>query len=551
MFNFKEEIKSNNKLTVESFVNNKISYTIDLKRLTCACKDWQDTRRNYPLKDPRRLCKHLIHGLDVNNLPLPIFKFKDYIKFYQEKGWGFKRDFDEIIELNNITLLGNIGWIDVFDQNGTRYGVKKENFSNTIYWANDLKPEEYEIVEKYLIEEAKKIPLFLEKEEYPQIINFIKEVLPQKKNFYITIDYPDFYVPTPAGLIYFITESKLTPEQQKFLQQELLQKYDEEETYIRLSKASSTPSGEENEFDMEPITVTNHEIIIKMDSGKKYIYKRNFLRAKQLKESRESIEQEKKRLWQEDIKRYEKLKQKKLEKDRKIAKEKGYLLSKDHDELFGLQNAYYYDTLPLSWDEYESIKNSVLNKYATIKDLIKIKSLDITTLKFNRMLKKLEFITKESILNQNEWILKGNGLDFGINLIRMSKYMHKKIPKWYKVYMFDNSKMDLKCQEKTTNIYMTTILYKKDKFDELYEIVSNLIALEEKRHPKKIKKSDNRKEERERWLRNIECPHCASKNLHKKNTRNYKYGAVQRYLCVDCKRIFQVKIDEKDKSSLV
>lgn len=251
-------------------------YNTNILKLTCSCPDWKETRQQYNLSDPRRLCKHIINKLDVRNLPPEISKFKESIESYQEKEWGFKRDFDEIIELNNFTLLGNINWIDVFDKNGTRYGVKKDDFSNNIYWAKNLKPKEYQTIEKYLTKESDKIPLQLEEEEYPQIISFIKDVLPHKKDFYISIQSSQF-IPTSDGIIYDIWESKLTPEQEKKLEQELLQKYNKDEAYYKLGEANLTPLGENNEFCIyEALTVTNDEIIVGMYSGKKYKLKRNY-----------------------------------------------------------------------------------------------------------------------------------------------------------------------------------------------------------------------------------------------------------------------------------
>ncbi len=62
-----------------------------------------------------------------------------------------------------------------------------------------------------------------------------------------------------------------------------------------------------------------------------------------------------------------------------------------------------------------------------------------------------------------------------------------------------------------------------------------------------IKKENggNRDKEREKWLSNIECPNCASKNIHKKGKRKRKLYWVQRYQCMDCRTIFQEEIIEK------
>lgn len=124
-------------------------YNTSIEKLECDCLDWIKSRMNYQKEDPRRLCKHIIQKLNIDNLPLEIKKFKDMICFYQEKSKGFKTDFQKIVTLEDLTLLGLFDWIDVCDDNGIRYGVKKED--NYIRWAKDLKPSNYKMVESYLI----------------------------------------------------------------------------------------------------------------------------------------------------------------------------------------------------------------------------------------------------------------------------------------------------------------------------------------------------------------------------------------------------------------
>lgn len=520
-------------------------YNTDILKITCSCPDWKETRKQYSIDDPRRLCKHIINKLNINNLPHSIAKFEESIKFYQEKEWGFKRNFDEIIELDSFTLFGNIGWIDVFDENHTRYGVKKDYYSNNIYWANNLKPKNHEIIEKYLIKESEKIPLPLEDEEYPQIINFIKEVLPNKKDFYLSI-HDSQYVPTSDGIIYDIYESKLTPEQKRKLEQELLQKYEENEAYYKLGEADLVPVDRENEFSIyQALTVTNEKILLGMDNGKKYIFKRNYEQVKQLIEAKELKEklnkEEQEKLWQE-----------KLKEKRRIATEKGYLLSEDYNgKIYDIQRIHNHPDR-LSWDEYERIKNSILGKYDTLQNLIKEFSLNITTTKFNKILKDLNFITKESSLNQNDWVIKNDGLLYGINLIKESKYMHDNIPDWYTVHIFDNKKMKLTNLDSKSNIKMTSILFKKNKFNELYELITQEIKNQEGKIKIKSTAQDviqNSKQlERIKWLRHVNCPNCGEKtNIHKKDKRKRTGFTIQRFYCNECKSIFQMDINELEK----
>ena len=74
-------------------------YETNLKNLTCSCEDWKQTKQEYPLDDPRRLCKHIINKLDINNLLNNLKYFKEDIKICQEKEWGFYKQFKKIITL--------------------------------------------------------------------------------------------------------------------------------------------------------------------------------------------------------------------------------------------------------------------------------------------------------------------------------------------------------------------------------------------------------------------------------------------------------------------
>jgi len=301
--------------------------------------------------------------------------------------------------------------------------------------------------------------------------------------------------------------------------------------------------GDDHEFCIyEALTVTNNEIIVGMYSGKKYKFKRNYNNIKHLKEERELKErlevEEQERLWQE-----------KLEKKRKIATEKGYLLSEDYKgNLYDIQNIYTHPE-KLSWDEYEKIKSSVFDNYSTLQNLIKEYSLDITTAKFNKILKNLDFIIKELSLNQNDWIIKDKGLNYGINLIKESKYMHENIPDWYKIHIFDNKEMKLINFEFYDNIKMTSILFKRNKFYELYQIIKEEIENEQLNNKVISKIINNKQLEREKWLRHIECPNCGEKtNIHKKDKRKRATGyMIQRFYCNECNSMFQMNLDELEK----
>lgn len=50
---------------------------------------------------------------------------------------------------------------------------------------------------------------------------------------------------------------------------------------------------------------------------------------------------------------------------------------------------------------------------------------------------------------------------------------------------------------------------------------------------------------RNEWLKNTNCPYCDGKNIHKKDKRQRREVVVQRFMCMDCRKIFQ-KIIETD-----
>lgn len=516
-------------------------YNTNIVKLTCSCPDWIETRKVYPTKDPRRLCKHIINKLNINNLPYQISKFKESIEFYKKKEWGFKRDFDEIIEIGNFTLLGNTDWIDVFDNLGTKYGVRRNTFSDNIYWVNDLKPIKYEVIEKYLNENAQKLPLALHYAEHGNIIEFIKKIFPNKKNYHITID-SSIYSPTSEGVYYDIWESVYTPTEDQNRLDELLKKYDKETAYYKLNEENNTYS--ENNQEYRYLKVTNNNITLEMYDGKKYTLERDYQKAQYYAASFDRIGKE----WKE---KQEKQWQEELKEKRKIAKEKGYLLVYDYQgSLYDNQYAPN-DSEKLSLDKYEKIKNSIFGRYDTVQNLIKEYSLDITTAEFNKALKSLNFTTKQLSLNQNNWIIKDDGLKYGINVIKDSIYMHASVPDWYKTYIFDNEQMKLTKLETNNNIKMTYALFEKNKFNELYQLVKQeieKIEFDKKENLIKPKLPNKKQLEREKWLRHVNCPKCGEKtNIHKKDKRQLSNGEVQRFYCNECNSMFQIDIDKLEE----
>ena len=165
------------------------TYDTDTKKLTCTCKDWTESRKEFSLNDPRRLCKHIINQLDINNLPNEIKRFKTSIKFYQEKEKGYNKYFDRLIEIpksNFIAEYTDGDWINIFDNESNRYGFLIKD--NEYIWAKSTKPKEHQTIE-----------MFFAKEEYQPVValsnNEIKNIENSLDNKF-TIEEGNFVVTT-------------------------------------------------------------------------------------------------------------------------------------------------------------------------------------------------------------------------------------------------------------------------------------------------------------------------------------------------------------------
>lgn len=164
-------------------------YNTNIQNLTCNCKDWQKTRKDYSTNDPRRLCKHIINKLDINNLPSSIKSFKESIIFYQKKEKGFTRDFKKVIdvpEANCKALYRDGDWINIFDENGKKYGLLIQD--DEYIWTTSGKPKKY-----------KEIELFFTKEEYQPVIPLTKaeiEEIEDKLDNQYRIEYGHYVITT-------------------------------------------------------------------------------------------------------------------------------------------------------------------------------------------------------------------------------------------------------------------------------------------------------------------------------------------------------------------
>ena len=200
------------------------------------------------------------------------------------------------------------------------------------------------------------------------------------------------------------------------------------------------------------------------------------------------------------------------------------------------------------YQKYLKLQDESLKQYGTTQELLKLSKTDIDTRKFNATLKEINFITKVNHINRNNWIVKGAGLEFGMNYINNASLMHIKIPDWYKISYYDYETLSLKYEYRYGLLKMTDILWKKSKFNDLLEIIKKYLLtpkIKEKNIERSTKKERVVNFEREAWLKDVKCPFCQGKNIHKKDIRQRKGYQVQRYQCRDCVKIFQEKTKDE------
>ncbi|HQT37429.1 MAG TPA: hypothetical protein PLA07_10685, partial [Sulfuricurvum sp.] len=472
------------------------TYHTDIINLICSCEDWKQKRQHYPSDDPRRLCKHIVKNLDTNNLPSSMKYYKETIQYYQDNEKGFNKfDFDKVINLlrNDLIILGsdeNIyeNWMNVYDKAGNQYGFFASEWGG-FTWAKDKKPNGYEEVEEYFSKPSMQLPIRLQVEEKEDLIQFIKEKIPSKQHYYLEI-VDDQYIASSHGVFYRLMESKISKsEEQRLLSEFQKNKYsDEYEPYRLASEAARVPYDAVNEVDQ--IIVKNDEIIIQT-SFQSYNYCRDYEKAKVLFEKKrlneEKIFIQQEREWENN-----------LALKREKAKDKGYLFTADY-------RSEEWQEYQGSKIEYDSPKDKILRLYDRSFNLLKETNEKITVEKFNKILAGIGILTKCDGLNNSSWILIGDGLNYGINFVQSySQYTHVSIPEWYIMVDFDDKTSSLQKETRQGFMNMTTILWKKEKFQELLNLViANLEMTKEKTKKKaetKVNGISKKQAEREEWL---------------------------------------------------
>jgi len=131
-------------------------YNTDIKNLTCTCKDWVETRATFPITDPRRLCKHIIHNLDIHNLSDELKYFKEPLEHYKTSEKGYTKDFDRVINFSDMgcqVLYVKDNWLNVYYKDGSKYAFIPYSYEKGFKWAKDKKPKDFQKIEIYFDED--------------------------------------------------------------------------------------------------------------------------------------------------------------------------------------------------------------------------------------------------------------------------------------------------------------------------------------------------------------------------------------------------------------
>lgn len=159
------------------------------------------------------------------------------------------------------------------------------------------------------------------------------------------------------------------------------------------------------------------------------------------------------------------------------ASEKGLLLSKMF--VYSLPNYVYNNNEEEAYKKRNLYLNSMyetLREYDSPTELLKFHKSRFTPRSFNKKLQELGFLTKMESYNNNNWILRSKGLKWGMNYAYNSKYTHIKTPPWYKISFFDYATSSLQTEHRYGLKRMTKVLFKKDKFEELLELMNEHIT---------------------------------------------------------------------------
>ncbi len=194
-----------------SKTNNQLEYNTNIKKISCTCKDWKETRKQYDMDDPRRLCKHLIKELTPEVIVKKYPYFQESIYFYKDKNIGFKRDVICLKKFNEyeLKMLMGYDWNDIFDKNGKRYGYKFYYNEKEHVWSQNEKPNNYQYIENFF----ENIPVqasYLSQTEIEKLAQYI-QYREGYINYQFSIEYDTMYI-LPPNILYYSFDYKFQSE---------------------------------------------------------------------------------------------------------------------------------------------------------------------------------------------------------------------------------------------------------------------------------------------------------------------------------------------------
>lgn len=431
-------------------------YKKDLSKLSCACPDWLERRSKFSIKDPRRLCKHLIAS----------FKKKDSVLNIESLNVeSLLKNYQNMIKIPN-TLLQYSDAIYSF------YDVKK---GFDLYWHNDIY-ETNNVIIYYKIKSTYTSAANIYLKGYDFEISCRFEHYYNLEKHYVTVDNVLFNSVGTGIFIKFCNENILN-DIKKFVS-----KYDK-------------------------FTVAFNRLL-EYYNNDYYKNGRKFL--KNIKELTQSFESN------------------------------NYYT----DNLNQVSDTYYFSPSYSMLDKLYKTQEQDMSKYDELKNILKSNpQYKLNTRSINIILNKLGVIKKYKELNNNNWIIDNTYEKFGINFIKYTDKQNNELPSWYSTYYYNTYNLQIEKYNEHEKLHHTKILFKKNVFEELYQMCLNFQATEEKQKTHK-KRSIKQYEDREYWIENIKCPHCNNNNLHKKDKRERKSKSIQRFYCNDCKKMFQIDYTE-------
>lgn len=451
---------------VVSFGDEEVNihkYKKDLSMLSCGCPDWFKRRKNFSIKDPRRLCKHLIASFEKKDSVLNIESSDDELLL---------KNYQSMIKIPNSLL----------QYSNAIYRSFNSNSGFDLYWHND-RYETDNVIIYYIIKSKGTSAAIIYLKKYDFEVSCELTHYYDLEGHYITYDNVLF---NSVGLGIFI----------KFCNQSILN-----DIKIFVSR-----------YDQFTIAFNRLLDYYNNDYCK---FGRKFL---------------------------------------KNAEELTKPFESNHyyaDNLYQLSDTHYFSLSYFISEELYKIQKQKMSKYNELKNILKTNPhYKLDTRKMNIILNKMGVIKKDKELNNNNWIIVNAYEKFGINFIEYANKENEKQPSWYSVHYYNTYNFQIEKYNK--GWYYTKILFEKNSFEELYQMCLDFQEIEENKqlnNQTTNKPTSNKKLEREKWLRHVNCPNCAEKtNIHKKDKRKRTAGyTVQRFYCNECNSMFQMDLGELEK----